>query len=160
MYTQCVIFPLSWQQWVITSKYNGRSKLTHSIRCVIIWMKKRSQNVFYPLYRCPIIALCSTVFYPLYRCPIIALCSTVFYPLYRCPIIALCSTALMAPVVAGAVVGTILPILAATILAYCITGYIRDSLFGGTVKKCIGPSCNILVSTTLNTLVNVCSSLY
>jgi hypothetical protein len=50
----------------------------------------------------------------------------------------------MAPVVAGAVVGTILPILAATILAYCITGYIRDSLFGGTVKKCIGPSCNIL----------------
>jgi hypothetical protein len=54
-------------------------------------------------------------------------------------------TALMAPVVAGAVVGTILPILAATILAYCITGYIRDSLFGGTVKKCIGPSCNILI---------------
>ena len=144
MYTQCVIFPLSWQQWVITSKYNGRSKLTHSIRCVIIWMKKRSQNVFYSLYRCPIIALSSTV----------------FYPLYRCPIIALCSTALMAPVVAGAVVGTILPILAATILAYCITGYIRDSLFGGTVKKCIGPSCNILVSTMLNTLVNVCSSLY
>ena len=52
----------------------------------------------------------------------------------------------MAPVVAGAVVGTILPILTATILGYCITGYIRDVLFGGGVKKCVGPSCNILVS--------------
>ena len=55
----------------------------------------------------------------------------------------------MAPVVAGAVVGTILPLLAATILAYCITGYIRDALFGATVKKCIGPSCNILVSQSI-----------
>lgn len=52
----------------------------------------------------------------------------------------------MAPVVAGAVVATILPLLTATILGYCITGYIRDALFGRTVKKCIGPSCNILVS--------------
>jgi hypothetical protein len=51
----------------------------------------------------------------------------------------------MAPVVAGAVVGTILPLLASTILGYCITGYIRDALFGRVVKKCIGPSCNILM---------------
>ena len=56
-------------------------------------------------------------------------------------------TAVMAPVIAGAVVGTILPLLTATILGYCITGYIRDALFGRTVKKCIGPSCNVLVST-------------
>lgn len=52
----------------------------------------------------------------------------------------------MAPVVGGAVVSTILPLLTATILGYCITGYIRDVLFGRMVKKCIGPLCNILVS--------------
>lgn len=54
-------------------------------------------------------------------------------------------TAVMAPVVGGAVVSTILPLLTATILGYCITGYIRDVLFGRMVKKCIGPLCNILL---------------
>lgn len=58
-------------------------------------------------------------------------------------------TVVMAPVVGGAIVGTILPLLTATILSYCITGYIRDVLFGEAVKKCIGPSCNALVSQCL-----------
>ena len=67
------------------------------------------------------------------------------------------STAVMAPLVAGSVVATILPLLAVTVLAYCITGYIRDALFGRVVKKCIGPLCNILVSS-LYDMSSACTS--
>ena len=75
-----------------------------------------------------------------------------------------CSTVVMAPVVAGSVVGTILPLLAATILGYCITGYIRDALFGRTVKKCIGPFCNIIVSpatrSSCHTFIHTAADLF
>jgi len=48
-------------------------------------------------------------------------------------------------VVGGAVVVTLIPLVFATILAYCVTGYIRDVLFQSHVKTCIGPSCSIWV---------------
>ena len=56
------------------------------------------------------------------------------------------STVVLAPVVGGAVVVTLIPLVFATILAYCVTGYIRDVLFQSHVKTCIGPSCSIWVS--------------
>ena len=56
------------------------------------------------------------------------------------------STAVVGPVIGTAVVLTFIPLIFATILAYCITGYIRDVLFHSVVKSCIGSSCNIWVS--------------
>ena len=64
------------------------------------------------------------------------------------PTTSLCSTVVLAPVIGGAVLVTLIPLVFATILAYCITGYIRDVLFQSHVKSCIGPSCNVWVSLT------------
>lgn len=50
-------------------------------------------------------------------------------------------TAVMAPVVVGMAVLTLIPLALATIMGYCVTGYIRDVLFQRTVKRCIGSIC-------------------
>lgn len=50
----------------------------------------------------------------------------------------------------GGVAGTtLIPLLVATILAYCVTGYVRDELYHPLVTKCVGGTCNILVRLTL-----------
>ena len=64
------------------------------------------------------------------------------------------STVVLAPVVGGMVVLTILPLVFATILACCVTGYVRDVLFHKVVKGCIGPFCNIVVSRAVFELVS------
>jgi hypothetical protein len=56
----------------------------------------------------------------------------------------------MASVVGGIGVTSILPLILATILAYCVTGYVRDELYHPFVKTCVGPGCNILVRGTLD----------
>ena len=54
-------------------------------------------------------------------------------------------TVIVAPVVCGVIVLTILPLVLGIILAYCVTGYIRDVLFHKVVISCVRPCCNILV---------------
>ena len=56
-----------------------------------------------------------------------------------------CSTVIMASVVGGIGASSIVPLILATILAYCVTGYVRDELYHPFVKTCVGPFCNILV---------------
>ena len=56
-----------------------------------------------------------------------------------------CSTVIMASVVGGIGASSIAPLILATILAYCVTGYVRDELYHPFVKTCVGPFCNILV---------------
>ena len=51
----------------------------------------------------------------------------------------------MASVVGGIGASSILPLILATILAYCVTGYVRDELYHPFVKTCVGPVCNVLV---------------
>ena len=63
-----------------------------------------------------------------------------FFPLI------LYSTVLLAPLVGGITGSTIFPLLLATILAYCTTGYVRDELFHPLVKTCVGTCCSSLVS--------------
>lgn len=64
-------------------------------------------------------------------------------------------TIVVAPIVAGLIVFTVLPIVMATILAYFVTGYIRDVLFHSCVKSYIGAPCSIftMVLTFLYFLV-------
>ena len=56
------------------------------------------------------------------------------------------STVILAPLVGGITGSTIFPLLMATILAYCTTGYVRDELFHPLVKSCVGACCSSLVS--------------
>ena len=55
------------------------------------------------------------------------------------------STVIVASIVGGIGVTTIIPLILATILAYCVTGYVRDELYHPFVKTCVGPMCNVLV---------------
>lgn len=50
-------------------------------------------------------------------------------------------TKVMAPVMASAVILTILPLVFAMIMSYFVTGYLRDVLFSSAVKSCIKPFC-------------------
>ena len=52
------------------------------------------------------------------------------------------STHLMASLVGGVVCSSVLPLMLATILAYMITGYIRNELYYTFIKTCIGYICN------------------
>lgn len=54
-------------------------------------------------------------------------------------------TTVVTAVVSGVTVLSIIPLAIATILAYCVTGYIRDILFHRVVKVCIGPFCSLVV---------------
>ena len=46
----------------------------------------------------------------------------------------------------GGVAGTsILPLLVATVMAYCVTGYVRDELYHPLVKGCVGGACSFVV---------------
>lgn len=56
------------------------------------------------------------------------------------------STIVLAPIVGGVAGTTLLPLLVATVLAYCVTGYVRDELYHPLVKGCVGGACSILVS--------------
>lgn len=56
------------------------------------------------------------------------------------------SVLIFAPIIGGLLLLSILPILLSTIMAYCVTGYIRDELFASIVKKFIGPVCSFCVS--------------
>ena len=56
------------------------------------------------------------------------------------------STVILAPLVGGVAGSTILPLLLATLLAYCSTGYVRDELYHPLVKACVGSFCSLLVS--------------
>ena len=61
-----------------------------------------------------------------------------------------CSVVVLAPVICGLVVLTLIPLILVAILAYFATGYIRDILFQTSVKSCIGSgSCNVFVSEPL-----------
>ena len=40
----------------------------------------------------------------------------------------------------------VVPLLLATIMGYCVTGYIRDELYSDNIKRCIGPCCSFFVS--------------
>lgn len=46
------------------------------------------------------------------------------------------------PVIGGLVLISILPLVFSTIMAYCVTGYIRDELFSNVVKNFIGSCCS------------------
>lgn len=53
----------------------------------------------------------------------------------------------IAPVISGIFVLTLVPIVLVTIMAYCTTGYIRDMVFHSLVKTCIGSNvCSTIVS--------------
>ena len=56
------------------------------------------------------------------------------------------STIILAPIVGGIAGTTIFPLILATILAYCVTGYVRDELYHPCVKACVGQMCNVWVS--------------
>jgi hypothetical protein len=58
------------------------------------------------------------------------------------------STIILAPIIGGLAGTTILPLLVATVLAYCITGYVRDELYHPLVKECAGGLCSIVVRGT------------
>jgi hypothetical protein len=55
------------------------------------------------------------------------------------------STVILAPLVGGVAGSTILPLLLATLLAYCSTGYVRDELYHPLVKACVGSCCSSIV---------------
>ena len=57
------------------------------------------------------------------------------------------STVVFAPIIGGVAGSTVIPLVLATILAYCITGYIRDELYHPFVKGCVGAAGNILVGS-------------
>lgn len=54
-------------------------------------------------------------------------------------------TVILAPVIGGLAGTTILPLFCATIMAYCVTGYIRDELYHPFVKACVGSTCSTVV---------------
>lgn len=56
------------------------------------------------------------------------------------------STIVLAPVVGGVAGTTVIPLLIATVLAYCSTGYANDELYHPLVKICVGKFCSLLVS--------------
>ena len=56
------------------------------------------------------------------------------------------STIIFGPIAGGALLLTVLPIVFSTVMAYCVTGYIRDELFSSVVKKFIGKCCSFFVS--------------
>lgn len=78
------------------------------------------------------------------------------------------STVIMASVVGGIGASSILPLILATILAYCVTGYVRDELYHPFVKTCVGPVCNIFVriedthfsSNSFNTKSHIFAHMY
>ena len=55
----------------------------------------------------------------------------------------------------------VVPLLLATIMGYCVTGYIRDELYSNNIKRCIGPCCSFFVSdhVTCSLCRVTCSSL-
>lgn len=57
----------------------------------------------------------------------------------------LCRTIIIAPVLGGVAGTTFIPLLLATIMAYCATGYVRDELYHPFIKWCVGGICNIIV---------------
>ncbi|MCG8620936.1 MAG: hypothetical protein MJE68_02890, partial [Proteobacteria bacterium] len=75
------------------------------------------------------------------------LSSLLYLSLSLPPSLPLSSTVVMAPVVVGMVVITLVPLILSTTMGYCVTGYIRDVLFQRTVKQYIGSlCCNATVS--------------
>jgi hypothetical protein len=54
-------------------------------------------------------------------------------------------TVILAPLVGGVAGSTIIPLLLATLLAYCSTGYIRDELYHPFVRACVGTCCSSLL---------------
>ena len=70
-----------------------------------------------------------------------------------CLIVSWPSVVIFAPIVGSVVLLTIIPVAVSTIMAYCVTGYIRDELFANVVKKCIGPCCSFFVSSNNLTLI-------
>ncbi len=63
------------------------------------------------------------------------------------------STIILAPIIGGVAGTTIFPLLLATILAYCVTGYVRDELYHPVIKACVGQMCNVCVSDRIYTPV-------
>ncbi|XP_064405723.1 uncharacterized protein LOC135350810 isoform X2 [Halichondria panicea] len=53
------------------------------------------------------------------------------------------NTIILAPIVGGIAGTTLFPLILATILAYCVTGYVRDELYHPFVKACVGQMCNV-----------------
>ena len=51
-----------------------------------------------------------------------------------------------APVLCGAVLLGVIPLLLATIMGYCVTGYIKDELYKARVKRFIALPCSAFVS--------------
>lgn len=60
------------------------------------------------------------------------------------------SLIIFAPVLGGVVVVGVIPLILATIMSYCVTGYIRDELYTLTVKRCIGLPCSLFVSQCIS----------
>ena len=71
------------------------------------------------------------------------------------------STVILAPLVGGVAGSTILPLLLATLQAYCSTGYVRDELYHPFVKACVGSCCSSIVSTYIrvHTIISRTSTL-
>ena len=59
------------------------------------------------------------------------------------------STVIFASIIGGIGGSTIVPLIVATVLAYCVTGYVRDELYHPFVKMCVGASYSVWVSETL-----------
>ena len=57
-----------------------------------------------------------------------------------------CSVIVFAPVLCGVVVLGVIPLMLATIMGYCVTGYIKDELYKARVKRCIALPCSAFVS--------------
>lgn len=53
---------------------------------------------------------------------------------------------ILAPVLGGVAGTTLVPLLMATTMAYCATGYVKDELYHPFIKWCVGGCCNFFVS--------------
>ena len=55
-------------------------------------------------------------------------------------------TPIFSPVLAFLTVGSLVPLIFSTVMAYCITGYVRDELYHNSIKSCVGGACTKVVS--------------
>lgn len=55
------------------------------------------------------------------------------------------NTVIFASIIGGIGGSTIVPLIVATVLAYCVTGYVRDELYHPFVKMCVGASYSVWV---------------
>ncbi len=76
-----------------------------------------------------------------------------------CPLYPPYSTIILAPIVGGIAGTTLFPLILATILAYCVTGYVRDELYHPFVKACVGQMCNVWVSAYMYTGIQLATFL-